>query len=329
MSQQAAAGRGAGRGGGRKSKFIPQEGGVESLSKAFRSSTLGIKKWTFNTGQNKFAAQFTLSRKEVANYIQRTLADKGYLVAEMIRSREKQSILLPAPVDPNNPDKSDLEAIRVEDVKTVAKRRQKLRESHCFNCGSPSHWTYECPQLVGEQQAQLHMNLDEQEEGAEGQAVKEGHQLMHVSLSQGGELPDDQAYLDGCSTVTAFKNGKFMSNIHSVQEGIKINCNAGTVTTNKKGRIGGVFIVLWLNAFPIKSGTSGTYSPRELILRWRLDYKKHCRVLPETYCEVHDEPVPTNTMAWRTHECIALGPTGNLQGSVKFYCLTTGRVLKQ
>jgi hypothetical protein len=33
-------------------------------------------------------------------------------------------------------------------------------------------------------------------------------------------------------------------------------------------------------------------------------------------------------MAWRTHECIALGPTGNLQGSVKFYCLTTGRVLK-
>ena len=89
------------------------------------------------------------------------------------------------------------------------------------------------------------------------------------------------------------------------------------------------FIVLWLNAFPVKSGISATYSPRELILRWRLDYKKHCRVLPGTYCEVHDKPVPTNTMAWRTHECIALGPTGNLQGSVKFYCLTTGRVLKR
>jgi hypothetical protein len=25
-----------------------------------------------------------------------------------------------------------------------------------------------------------------------------------------------------------------------------------------------------------------------------------------TYCEVHDEPVPTNTMVWRTHEVIAL-----------------------
>ncbi len=89
MSQQAAARRGAGRGGGRKPKFIPRGGGVKSLSKAFRLSTLGIEKWTFNTGQNKFAAQFTLSREELANYIQRTLADEGYLVAETIRSGKK------------------------------------------------------------------------------------------------------------------------------------------------------------------------------------------------------------------------------------------------
>ena len=89
------------------------------------------------------------------------------------------------------------------------------------------------------------------------------------------------------------------------------------------------FIVLWLNAFPIKSGISSTFSPRELLVRWHLDYKKHCQVLPGTYCEVHDEPVPTNTMTPRMHECIALDPTGNLQGSVKFYCLTTGRVLKR
>jgi hypothetical protein len=34
-------------------------------------------------------------------------------------------------------------------------------------------------------------------------------------------------------------------------------------------------------------------------------------------------------MTPRMHKCIALGPTGNLQGSVKFYCLTTGRVLKR
>jgi hypothetical protein len=120
MSQQATAGRGAGRGGGRRPKFIPRGGGVNSLSKAFWSSTSGIEKWIFNTGQNKFAAHFMLSCEEVANYIQRTVADKGYLVAETIRTREEQSILLPAPVDPNNPDKTDLEAIRAEDIKNVA-----------------------------------------------------------------------------------------------------------------------------------------------------------------------------------------------------------------
>jgi hypothetical protein len=128
MSQQATARQGAGRGGGRKPKFIPRGGGVDSLLKAFWSSTLGIKKWTFNTVQNKFAAQFTLSCEEVVNYIQRTVADEGYLVAETIRTGEEQSILLPAPVDPNDPGKTDLEAIRAEDVKNVAKRQQKLRE---------------------------------------------------------------------------------------------------------------------------------------------------------------------------------------------------------
>jgi hypothetical protein len=34
-------------------------------------------------------------------------------------------------------------------------------------------------------------------------------------------------------------------------------------------------------------------------------------------------------MVGRTHEGIALGLTGNLQGSIKIFCLNTGRVLKQ
>jgi hypothetical protein len=88
-------------------------------------------------------------------------------------------------------------------------------------------------------------------------------------------------------------------------------------------------MVLWMNTFPVKSGISQTFSLRELLIRWRLDYKKHCRVMPGTYCEVHDKPVPTNTMVARTHKAIALGPTGNLQGSVKFYCIHTGWVLKR
>ena len=89
------------------------------------------------------------------------------------------------------------------------------------------------------------------------------------------------------------------------------------------------FDTLWLNAFLVKSGVSETFSPREILLRWRMDTKKDCIVLPGSYCEVHDEPNPYNTTVSCTHEGIALGPTGDLQGSVKFYCLNTGRVLKR
>jgi hypothetical protein len=87
------------------------------------------------------------------------------------------------------------------------------------------------------------------------------------------------------------------------------------------------FVVLWLNAFPVQNG-SAVYSPQELLVRWRLDYTKHCRVLPGTYSEVHDKPLHSNQMTARTHEAIATGPTGNLQGSVKFYWLKTGQILK-
>ncbi len=52
------------------------------------------------------------------------------------------------------------------------------------------------------------------------------------------------------------------------------------------------FMVLWLNAFPVKNGISSMFSPRELLVRWRMDYSKHCRVLMGTYCKIHDEPSP-------------------------------------
>ncbi len=53
-------------------------------------------------------------------------------------------------------------------------------------------------------------------------------------------MPDDRAYLDGCSTVIAFKSDKHLKNIKSVRGGVKINCNAGTVATNLRGTYGGL-----------------------------------------------------------------------------------------
>ncbi len=65
--------------------------------KGYKSVISKIATDTFNTGQNKFAAQFTQSQKNVANYLQRTSASKGYLVAETVRSGREQIIELPLP----------------------------------------------------------------------------------------------------------------------------------------------------------------------------------------------------------------------------------------
>jgi len=87
MSQQAAAGRGAaaqGRGAGRVARYFGKKGGPPI--KGFKSAISKIANDTFNTGQNRFTAQFTQSRKNVVNYLQRMASDEGNLVAETVRT---------------------------------------------------------------------------------------------------------------------------------------------------------------------------------------------------------------------------------------------------
>ncbi len=57
-------------------------------------------------------------------------------------------------------------------------------------------------------------------------------------LKQAGELADNRAYLDRCPTVTAFKTDKYLREIEMVPGGIKMNCNAGAVMANKRGKYG-------------------------------------------------------------------------------------------
>jgi hypothetical protein len=57
----------------------------------------------------------------VANYLQRT-SDEGYLVAQTVRTGEKQTIKLPLAVDPNSATAADDKLIRQELVKTIGKR---------------------------------------------------------------------------------------------------------------------------------------------------------------------------------------------------------------
>ena len=151
--------------------------------------------------------------------------------------------------------------------RTGESRTNSKGESHCFNCGSPSHWAYECPQLSNEQQAQLHMNIEvQEEEGGKEQEAQEGHQMLHVTQAQGGVLPDNRAYLDGCSTVTAFKSNKHLKNIKVVRGGVKINCNVGTLATNLRGTYGG------LKVWYLPDGIANIYSMHELEQFYRITY---------------------------------------------------------
>jgi hypothetical protein len=75
-------------------------------------------------------------------------------------------------------------------------RTNSKGESHCFHCGGADHWAYECPELTGDQQGQLHIKLQAQDNAGGGQE-EEGHQLLNITLAQGGTLPNNWAYLDG------------------------------------------------------------------------------------------------------------------------------------
>jgi hypothetical protein len=89
-------------------RFHPRTG---DATKGFKSSISEIATDTFNMGQNKFAAQFTQLRKNFANYLQRTLAYRGYLVAKTVRAGREQIIALPPAVDASMPDAADLKII--------------------------------------------------------------------------------------------------------------------------------------------------------------------------------------------------------------------------
>jgi hypothetical protein len=89
------------------------------------------------------------------------------------------------------------------------------------------------------------------------------------------------------------------------------------------------FCVMWMNSFPMKSGISEKWSPRELVSRHKLDAKLHCRSPFGSYCKVHVDPDITNTLDPRTKWAICMGPMGNLQGSYKFLSLATGKKVTQ
>jgi hypothetical protein len=62
----------------------------------------------------------------VANYLQRTAAEQGYLVAETVRTGKAQTIALPLPINVSVADTEDQKVIQEEVIRAIPKRKAKL-----------------------------------------------------------------------------------------------------------------------------------------------------------------------------------------------------------
>ena len=74
--------------------------------------------------------------------------------------------------------------------------------------------------------------------------------------------------------------------------------------------------IMWLNALPILSGVPGGFSPRELMTGMNLNFIRDCNIDCGVYVEASTDVIITNDNSEGTHSCIALGPSGNRQGSI-------------
>ena len=89
-------------------------------------------------------------------------------------------------------------------------------------------------------------------------------------------------------------------------------------------------MVMWLNAFPVKSGISTTYSLWKIMNGKILYWAKLFKAEFGSCCEVHKEHSPmTKNRVDYAHTCsaICLGTTSKFQGSYTFLCLKTGKCI--
>ena len=76
----------------------------------------------------------------------------------------------------------------------------------------------------------------------------------------------------------------------------------------------------------MKGDLSDQYSPKAIMLGEQITYHHYC--LPfGTYCQVHEEEGPRNSMVAWTQGAISLGPSKNRQGGQLFYSLNSTYVI--
>ena len=77
------------------------------------------------------------------------------------------------------------------------------------------------------------------------------------------------------------------------------------------------YVVKLLNRFPVHGGVSDQFSPKAIMVGEIVKYKFYSMPFG-TYCQIHEEDAPCNSMSARTQGAISLGSSGNVQGGHKF-----------
>jgi len=85
---------------------------------------------------------------------------------------------------------------------------------------------------------------------------------------------------------------------------------------------------MFLNAMAAKRGISETLSPREIVIRQIVEWKKLCTGEFAEYVEAHYNADMSNTPKSCTYTTISLGINGNIQRTKKVFDSTTGTVKK-
>ena len=87
------------------------------------------------------------------------------------------------------------------------------------------------------------------------------------------------------------------------------------------------FVIFWINSIPQATSIIPNVCSRAILTGQFPDYDKHCSLAFGEYVHVHNPRTITNTMAPRTSPAIAMGPTSNLQGGHRFFCLESNRLI--
>lgn len=110
--------------------------------------------------------------------------------------------------------------------------------------------------------------------------------------AQGYKIEKNNVYQDNKSAILLEMNGKGSSSKSKCTKHIKVQY---FFVLPRRMLIELIYhCVFWLNAFPAKSGVSEHFSPREIVIRQKVDYAKHCKVRFRVYCKVYNEPTPSN-----------------------------------